>query len=250
MPAVVPRVPQIDLAAVLAGPNPHIDLRTESFDASSRNFLKAVANYKTRTIAALVDKRAQHTAETKRAGERIASVDAETKECKIQELQLAAELQKEQEDRKEAELNVAGRKRQLAALQEKCANVDAQIEHYRSIADNFQRIKKNEKDALLASAAGVTSQTRAIEDRIACTVEAVANDQLLIRFTRIDPENTDREFSLVLDLSGDSYRVVTITPALPALSDLVWQLRKTGDIIAFIRDVRRAFGELVAPNAL
>ncbi|KAJ7052600.1 chromosome segregation protein Spc25-domain-containing protein [Mycena amicta] len=245
-PSSAVRVPQIDLAAILAEPNPHIDLRTESFDTSSRNFLKAVSNYKTRTIADLVDRRTQNASEKKRAIERIAHVEAETKECKMEELQLAADLQREQEERKEAELAVAEYKRQLAALQDKCAAIDTQIEHYHAIAENLQRIKTNEKDNLVASAAGVSAQTRQIEERLACVVEGIGNDQLLIRMSRIDPDKPDREFSLVLDVSGDSYRVLTVNPSLPSLPVLVSQLRKMGDIIVFIRDVRLAFSELVS----
>jgi kinetochore protein Spc25 len=88
----VPRVPQIDLAAILAdtSTNPEIDLRFQAFETSTRNFLKAVANYKTRTIATIADKRAIHAADKKRTLERIANVEAETNECKMQEIQLVA----------------------------------------------------------------------------------------------------------------------------------------------------------------
>jgi kinetochore protein Spc25 len=89
MPHVL-RVPQIDLSAVLADQNPRIDLRVQSYETSTRNFLKAVANYKTRTIANIADKRATHAAEKKRTLERITNVGAETNQCKMMEIQLVS----------------------------------------------------------------------------------------------------------------------------------------------------------------
>ncbi|KAJ7482658.1 hypothetical protein FB451DRAFT_973108, partial [Mycena latifolia] len=131
------RVPQIDPRAVLADQNPHIDLKVHVDENSTRSFLKAVANYKTRTIAAIADKRAAQAAEKKRTLERITNVDAETNACKMKEIQLVSDLQREQEERKEAELGVAAFKRQLATLRDRCAAIDSQIEHYRAIAANL-----------------------------------------------------------------------------------------------------------------
>ncbi|KAF7292889.1 Cleavage and polyadenylation specific protein [Mycena indigotica] len=238
------RVPQIDLATILTETNPYIDLRTQAFDISSRNFLKAVSDYKTREIATLVDRRTRHASEVKRTVEKIGHVEAETKEYKIEELKLAADLQREQEERKEAELSVADYRRQLATLEDKCAAIEAQIEQYRAIKENLERIKKNENDNLLASAAGVSSQTLQVEERLGCVVEGCGNDQLVIHMLRIDPDNPDREFSLDLDLSTDLYQAKA-TPSLPPLNALLSQLRKSGDLVAFIRNIRLAFSELV-----
>lgn len=80
------RVPQIDLAAILADPNPRIDLRVQACETSTRNFLKAVGNYKTRTIATITDRRAAHAAEKKRLLEKIVNVETETNECKMKEI--------------------------------------------------------------------------------------------------------------------------------------------------------------------
>jgi len=42
------RIPQIDLATLLAEQNAQIDLKLEVYESSTRNFLKAVANTKSR----------------------------------------------------------------------------------------------------------------------------------------------------------------------------------------------------------
>jgi kinetochore protein Spc25 len=37
-------------------------------------------------------------------------------------------------------------------------------------------------------------------------IEGIAYDQILIRFTHIDPSDLDREFSLVIDVSSKAYK--------------------------------------------
>ena len=84
------RIPQIDLQSLLEQQNPHIDLRLEAYDASTREFLKAVSNYKTRAIAAISERRAQQAAEKKKVLEKSQAVEAETNQCKLRELELVA----------------------------------------------------------------------------------------------------------------------------------------------------------------
>jgi len=73
----------------------------------------------------------------------------------------------------------------------------------------------------------------------------VEKDQLLVRFSHIDKYDLDREFTFVLDVSVRSYRVLTSTPLLPTLPIYVEQLNESRDVYAFIKQVRRAFEELV-----
>lgn len=37
-------------------------------------------------------------------------------------------------------------------------------------------------------------------------IEGVADDQVLVRFTHIDPSDLGREFSLVIDVSNKAYK--------------------------------------------
>ncbi|KAJ7903635.1 chromosome segregation protein Spc25-domain-containing protein [Mycena olivaceomarginata] len=247
----VPRVPQIDLAAILAdtSTNPEIDLRFQAFETSTRNFLKAVANYKTRTIATIADKRAIHAADKKRTLERIANVEAETNECKMQEIQLVADLQREAEERKDAELGVAAFKRQLTTLRERCTALDSQIEHYRAVAGNLEREKKAEREKLGSKAAQVASQTDAMEQRLGCVVEGVDKGQILVRMSKIDQSDPEREYTFVLDVSDSSYRVLTSTPSLATLPILVARLRESKDVLVFIKDVRQAYLDMVMQTA-
>ncbi|KAJ6551148.1 chromosome segregation protein Spc25-domain-containing protein [Mycena capillaripes] len=243
------RVPQIDLSTVLAEQNPHIDLRVESYEASTRNFLKAVANYKTRTVATIGDKRTTHAAEKKRTIERITNVEAETNQCKVQEIQLVSDLQKEQDERKAAELGAAAFKRQLAALRDKCTAIDTQIEHYRAIAGNLEREKNKERENLRSLAARSASEVDSMESRLACVVEGVGKDQLLVRMSQIDPSNPNQEFTFVLDVSGGAYKVLTASTSLATLPLLVAQLHESKDLLLFMKNVRQAYVDMILQAA-
>lgn len=49
------------------------------------------------------------------------------------------ELEREKEERKDAELSVAAFKRQLATLRDKIASVETDIEQYRALIQNLRR---------------------------------------------------------------------------------------------------------------
>ncbi|KAJ7494643.1 hypothetical protein B0H11DRAFT_911011 [Mycena galericulata] len=239
------RVPQIDLSAILAEQKPQIDLRIESYQTSTRNFLKAVANYKTRTTTTLADRRAAHVGEKKRTLEGIGNTEAEMRECKKREIQLVSDLQREQEERNRAKICTIEFNKQLSTLRDRCAAIDSQIEHYRAIAANLQREKKKERDHLDSLAARSTSEVKFLESRLACVVQAVTpnEDKMLVRMSNIDPSYPDRPFSFVLDVSGSSYEVVTASPStLPLLGGHLYDSK---DPLGFLKDVRQAYVNIV-----
>lgn len=155
--AHVLRVPQIDLSAILSTSNPQIDLRLPVYETSTRNFLKAVSNYKNRALTNISERRAAQAAEKKRILEKTQAIEAETNQCKLREIDLVAgawlsstilliprtsrhtELEREKEERKDTELSAAAFKRQLAGLREKCQTIEAEIEQYRAITANLRR---------------------------------------------------------------------------------------------------------------
>jgi len=153
-------------------------------------------------------------------------------------------LQQEQEERKEMESAVAVLKRRLGSIKEKCASVDAEIEQYRSIVATLEREKEREENLLRSRAREVNYKLRACEDMLHGVIEGIADDQILIRFTHIDPSDLDREFSVVIDVSSRTYKVPTSTPFLPTLPILVDELNRTRDLYNFIKQVWEAFDEL------
>ncbi|KAF7428036.1 kinetochore-associated Ndc80 complex subunit spc25 [Pleurotus ostreatus] len=240
----VVRTPQIDLAAILAQQNPHIDLNLQPYETSTRNFLHAVSSYKNRAIAIISERRNHQLAEKKRLAEKIQSVQAETNQCRVKEISLLADLEREQAERKEAELSVAALKRSLASLKEKCSTYDAEIQEYRALIDNLRREKAKDRSILTKHATSTIPEVAVCEEQLGCTIEGIERDQLLIRFTKIDTADPEREFSFVLDVSGRAYTVKTSSPVVPTLPILLEELKTTRDIFCFIRQMRTAFRDM------
>jgi len=190
-------------------------------------------------------------------------VESETNQCKVKEIELVAVLKREQDEKRQAEQSVATYKRQLASLREKVASIDVEIEQYRAITANLSREKNNERSTLNAHAAHTSPEPKTCEHRLRCIVEGIEKDQLLVRFSYLDRSDLEREFSFVLDVSSRAYRrecslfvrfrgfwtliciVLTSTPLLPTLPIYVEELNESRDVYTFIKQVRRAFEELV-----
>ncbi|KAK7043738.1 kinetochore-associated Ndc80 complex subunit spc25 [Paramarasmius palmivorus] len=238
------RLPQIDLASVLASPNPHIDLKLGVYENSTRNFLKAVSNYKNRSIDTISKLRSKGAAEKKKLVEKAQAIEAETNQCKVREIELMETLAKEQNEKREAEASVAQFKRELATLNERCTSVEAQIEEYRAIVANLRRERNKERTTLDAFAVRISPELKACEKRLACVIEGIEKNQLLIRFTKVDKADPDKEFSFVIDVSNQMYKVLTTSPPLPTLPNLVEYLNTTSDVYGFIVRIRQAFDRL------
>lgn len=88
--AHVLRVPKFDLSALLSQQNPQIDLNIEYYEASTRNFLEAVANYTHKAQTEMTQRKNSHLHEKKRLLEKIQSHEQETNACKVKELELIA----------------------------------------------------------------------------------------------------------------------------------------------------------------
>ncbi|TFK38652.1 chromosome segregation protein Spc25-domain-containing protein [Crucibulum laeve] len=245
MAAHVVRLPQINLAAVLVEQNPHIDLKLHNYENSTRNFLKALTNYKNRAISTIADRRKYQSTEKKKVLEKTQLVETETNQCKLREIELVAELEREKQERKDAELSVAAFKRQLASLREKCSSIEVEIEHYRAVTENLRREKDKERSVLSTHASHVSPELLSCEQRLSCFVEGIQKDRLLVRFQHIDRYDSGREATFVLDVSTRLYKVITSSPHLPTLPLLVDALNDSGDIFDFIRQVRKGYGELV-----
>ncbi|EMD41496.1 hypothetical protein CERSUDRAFT_146490, partial [Gelatoporia subvermispora B] len=246
----VSRAPKLDLATVLASQNPQIDLKLDAYEASTRNFLKAVSNYTQRALTEIANRKTGHFAEKKKVSEKIQQIETETNACKVKEIELIAVLDHEQEEKREAEASVAGFRRQLAGIREKCASLDTEIEQSKLVAANLRRERNRDCSLLESHASRSGPELADCERKLRCLVEGIDKDRILIRFTHIDSANLDREFSIVMDLSDRSYRVPTTTPFLPVLPILLEELNATRDFYAFIRRARHAFGLMATGESL
>lgn len=80
--------PQINLRALLAEPNPSIDLKLPSVENSMESFRNALKHHKNRTIAQITERRAVQAQEKKKLEDKTLAVRAETEQCKIDEIDL------------------------------------------------------------------------------------------------------------------------------------------------------------------
>src|SRR5258705_107835 len=100
------------------------------------------------------------------------------------------------------------------------------------------RVDKNkERSTLNSHAAHLSPELRSCEYRLACTIEGVQVDRLLIRFFGLDRTDPERDASFVLDMSTHNYKgtrriafptagltkcpspiVITASPHLPSMA--------------------------------
>ena len=84
------RPPHIDLSAIIAQQNPSIDLRVHVYENSTRNFLKALTAYKNRAMTNISERRKHQAMEKKRLLDKTQTVETETNQCKLKEIELVA----------------------------------------------------------------------------------------------------------------------------------------------------------------
>ncbi len=64
----------------------------------------------------------------------------------------------------------------------------------------------------MTHATGAQPDIQTLEKALACVIEGLETDQLLIRFWSIDPNRPEREFTFVLDVGGSGYKGEGIQP--------------------------------------
>ena len=132
-------------------------------------------------------------------------------------------MEREREERKEAELSVAAFERQLSSIKEQCALLDVEIEQRRAVVMNLRRgalfsfgrsrssrsqiiERERERSILNAHASRTAPELTECEFRLRAVIEGIDKDKILVRFTHVDLSDPQREFSLVIDVSGESYK--------------------------------------------
>lgn len=151
------RAPKLDLASILTSQVPHIDLRTDAYEVSTRNFLTAVSAYTQRALTEIGNRKNAYVQEKKKIADKIQQIESETNNCKVREIELIAgmtvaqryprcwksivgiALDKEQDEKKEAEHSVAALRRQLSMIRERCTSVNAEVEQYRAILTDLRK---------------------------------------------------------------------------------------------------------------
>ncbi len=79
---------QLNLAPILSAQPPTIDLHLPAYEASTRNFLQAIADFNSRAIAEINQRREAHATDVDKLAERAQNTEKETNQCKVKEIEL------------------------------------------------------------------------------------------------------------------------------------------------------------------
>jgi kinetochore protein Spc25 len=71
---------------------------------------------------------------------------------------------------------------------------------------NTRAEKHEERKTLNSHASHLSPELRSCEHQLACTIEGVQLNRLLIRFFALDPTDPRRDASFVLDMSSQNYK--------------------------------------------
>ena len=78
----------IDLVTLIESQKHTIDLRTEEFERTSSQFLKAVKSYKARAREEVAQRKTRYVTEVKRVTEKSTQIEQEIQACKVKEIEL------------------------------------------------------------------------------------------------------------------------------------------------------------------
>lgn len=136
------------------------------------------------------------------------------------------EIQREKQERTEAESAVEELRRRLDHQDERNKTLDDEISKLRLRAKDLRRgalfsrlytthsnvtylcrLEKERDRAILSKhAKSLQHELESFEDLLRCKCEGVGPDRLLFRFWSVDRSDAEREFNFALDLGGDTYK--------------------------------------------
>ncbi|WVO23041.1 uncharacterized protein IAS62_004386 [Cryptococcus decagattii] len=226
---------------------PSLDLRWEPFQRHIESFLNAIDAYTQAARTEIVARATDHTAAV-----RDLKADKEEMEKGIQlqresEGEMLATLEAERHVVADLVASLSHLQSSLTKIKEKSSILDTELQSERKEVTAMQAEKERQTNVLNDMRGKDTTELKQLEEALGWKVEGIKQDQLLMRFTLLDPEDPAREFSIIVDVSKQDYSVPNCDPPIPSLPDLVRQLNFDRDLFAFIKRVRKAFRALI-PN--
>ena len=87
--------------------------------------------------------------------------------------------------------------------------------------------RERERAILKAHASRTAPELEEFELHLKCVIEGIGKDQILVRFTHIDPLDHVREFSIVVDVTESTYKSTSyLTNHFTVLPSSVIQFRQ------------------------
>lgn len=220
---------------------PSIDVNIPLIEKRMSAFKASLGMYTTMNQEEVMKRRDQHGQELESIREERVRIDQEIQKYRLKEIALAKLLEEERQERKHSEEVVAHSNRQLKSLQEKLAAKEEESKKLDNVLDQLKKSKEKEKRQLDKQASQVAKDVSSLELMLGATIRGAGDDVLRVVFTNLDPKDPEREFSIVIDLSRQEYRVPEVSPPLAALHTLLDGLNASRDLYAFLRRIQRAF---------
>ncbi|KAG8694494.1 kinetochore-associated Ndc80 complex subunit spc25 [Ceratobasidium sp. 394] len=234
-----------DLRKTLGQQNPVIPLYFESTQERMVALKSALTAYVTSGQAEIARRKDKYETLQRRERNKVAQMNAEIEQFRVDEMNLLKQLKTEQEEQAETEAKLAEFNARLKDIDENRVAVDAELGGLRAKVEKLKLEKSKDLAKLERQAAMNEPEARALEDLLKWNVEGVDPNVIRIKFTHVDEANPAREFSFVMDLSESRYKVSTSSPLLPQMSGLVDWLNETREFYWFVKKVRMAFQQYV-----
>ncbi|KAG8682239.1 kinetochore-associated Ndc80 complex subunit spc25 [Ceratobasidium sp. 395] len=198
-----------DLRKTLAQQNPVIPLRFESTHERMVEFKSALTAYVTSGQTEIARRKDKYETLQRREKNKIAQMNAEVEQFRVDEMNLLKKLKTEQEEKAEAETQLAEYDTRLKDIEENRVAVDVELEGLRAKTEKLKLEKSKDLAKLERQVAMNEPEARVLEDVLKWSVEGVERNVVRIKFTHIDQANPAREFSFVVDLNENRYKGVS-----------------------------------------
>ncbi|KAK4688981.1 hypothetical protein P7C73_g1111, partial [Tremellales sp. Uapishka_1] len=226
---------------------PVLDLNWEPFQAHVEAFLNAVDRYTSMAKGEIAKRATEHTSQIRSLAAEKEAVERGIHLEKEREGHMLETLETERRTLANRNSALSHLQSDMSKLHEKSTSLEAELNTLRKEVKTERAEKERQVKVLDAMKGRDGVELGSLEDAVGWKVEGVENDLLLMRFTLIDPEDPDREFSILVDVSKQQYSVPKCSPPIPTLPELVAQLYDDRNFFGFIKQVRKAFRGLLPP---
>ncbi|KAG8836295.1 kinetochore-associated Ndc80 complex subunit spc25 [Serendipita sp. 399] len=247
----------VNLGEVLSMDQPYIDINIPAMDKRTTAFRAALGKYTAQNQQEITKRRHQYVHEVEGLRVERSRLEQDIQRHRLEEINLAKQLEEERQERKKAEDMVVHSNRQLKSLKNRLGSTEEEAKRSETALKLLRKSKEKEKSQLEKQAFQVARDVLELERILGISIRGTGSmsqprkdfplsdsflgDILTVVFTQLDPRAPEREFSLIIDLSMQEYRVPEVTPPLTILPSLIEELNATRDLFVFLRRIRKAF---------
>lgn len=230
-------------AAAGAAPLPPSVLDFSELEQSIHSFTRRFDEYVQTTVAAC--DRARREADEQHAADhtRLRALERERDEAKQSQKALWESVASERDADAKLRASVQSLQAQRTALLQRTASLRTEMQEMQAQVQARREAKHAQVQRLRDQVQRNAPELAELEQLTGCTLApSRAAGSIDIGFSLVSAEDPTRTFVLTLDVAHTQYQVPSHDPALPAatVKALTRQLNHTGDVHAFLKDVRRA----------